>query len=176
MTDAQVRNHVAARLGDYGTGAGLLASSGWLQRFRTASAATDRRHADHLRRIMLAIGESNAPRCSLSHRGRVACAATSGPSAMKPRPAPWCSSAASARRRGLFACHAGDSADERHHVLRFPQVGPEWAMAMPTTGRERQTGVGDVVRHRTPSLLNVELTAPSRTQQRLRTCFGLRHL
>ena len=165
MTDAQVRSHVAARLGDYGSGTGLLAQSGWLQRFRTAfgsdAAAESLITFD---RIMLAIGEYErsalfveAPwaRYVRGNLGAIGDEAKAGALLFYRR--------IDEGGAACSQCHAGDFfTDERHHVLGFPQVGPGVGDGNADDfGRERQTGVGDDrYRHRTPSLLNVELTAP----------------
>jgi len=60
-------------------------------------------------------------------------------------------------------CYSGDFfTDERHHALGFPQVGPgPGDPGSNDLGRARQTGNSiDRQSFRTPSLLNVELTAP----------------
>lgn len=66
---------------------------------------------------------------------------------------------------GCSSCHSGDFfTDEDHHVLGFPQIGP--GKGNDTTGdgdfgREGVTGdIGDRHHFRTPSLLNVAVTAP----------------
>jgi cytochrome c peroxidase len=62
-------------------------------------------------------------------------------------------------------CHKGDFfTDERHHVTGVAQIGGgagDGANGTDDFGRARQTGLdSDRYRYRTPSLLNVELTAP----------------
>ena len=62
----------------------------------------------------------------------------------------------------LFRSVGEEVADERHHALGFPQVGPGAGdPGSGDLGRARQTGSNiDRQSFRTPSLLNVELTAP----------------
>ena len=56
---------------------------------------------------------------------------------------------------GCSRCHNGDLfSDERHHIVAFPQVGDD-------AGREDISGdAGDRYHFRTPSLLNIAVTAP----------------
>jgi cytochrome c peroxidase len=165
MTDAQVRSHVAARLGDYGSGAGGLAPAGWLPRFRAAFGSDGA--ADTLitfDRIMLAIGEYERSAVFAESpwaryvRGDLAAIsddAKAGALVFYRR--------VDEGGTACSQCHEGDRfTDERHHVIGFPQIGPGVGDGNADDfGRERQTGVGDDrYRHRTPSLLNVELTAP----------------
>lgn len=62
-------------------------------------------------------------------------------------------------------CHAGDLfSDEDHHVVAFPQIGPgkgDGVTGDDDFGLERESGVrADRYKFRTPSLLNVSVTAP----------------
>jgi len=62
-------------------------------------------------------------------------------------------------------CHAGDLfSDEDHHVVAFPQIGPgkgDGVTGDDDFGLERETGVrADRYKFRTPSLLNISVTAP----------------
>ena len=66
---------------------------------------------------------------------------------------------------GCVSCHSGsDFSDGRYHNIALPQWGPgkgDGAGGADDFGRERVTGNDvDRYRFRTPSLLNVELTAP----------------
>lgn len=63
---------------------------------------------------------------------------------------------------GCVQCHRGDFyTDEQFHPVGFPQVGPGLEPGGADTGRARVTGAAtDRHAFRTPSLLNVELTAP----------------
>ncbi len=68
---------------------------------------------------------------------------------------------------GCVACHNGDNfSDQRHHLVAFPQIGVGTGNSSNTAssqdfGRENVTGnTNDRFHFRTPSLLNVEVTAP----------------
>ena len=167
-SDAEMRRQLAARLGNYGSGAGQLAPSQWLARFRDglrnpAGTAEELITFDN---IALAIAEYERSATFTS--------------------APWAryvrgdnaALADSAKRGAVFffkatrdggvqcaQCHSGDLlTDEKHHAVGFPQIGPGKGDGVGGTddfGRGRETLVlDDRYRYRTPSLLNVELTAP----------------
>lgn len=165
MTDDQVRQHVAARLGSYGSGSGQLAPSAWLPRFRTAFGSNANAEAlITFDNIMLAISEyersalfveSPWARYVRGDLGAISNEAKQGALVFFKR--------TNEGGAACAQCHKGDFyTDERHHVLGFPQVGPGAGNGnVDDFGRERQTGIaGDRYRHRTPTLLNVELTAP----------------
>lgn len=66
---------------------------------------------------------------------------------------------------GCSSCHSGDFfTDESHHVLGFPQIGPgkgAGGTGDADFGRQAITGNnGDQHHFRTPSLLNIAVTAP----------------
>ena len=66
---------------------------------------------------------------------------------------------------GCVSCHSGDLfSDQRHHNVAFPQFGPgkgNGANGAADFGRERETSrTRDRFDFRTPSLLNVAVTAP----------------
>jgi cytochrome c peroxidase len=165
MSDAQVRHHLAARLGDYGSGAGLLPPSEWLARFREAFDSDEGAEAlITFDSIAVAIGEYQRSAVFVE--------------------SPWsryvrgddAAISESAKRGALVffrrvdegggqctKCHGGDFfTDESHHVIAMPQVGP--GAGDPDDGdfgRTRASGASsDQFAFRTPSLLNVELTAP----------------
>jgi len=165
LNDPQMRAHLAARIGNYGSGQGQLPASQWLPRFRTAFGSqgsaeelvtfnniaqavgeyqrsatfVESPWARYVRGDNLAIGE-DAKQGALvffktTNEGGAQCA----------------------------QCHSGDFfTDERHHALGFPQIGPgPGDPGSNDLGRARQTGNSiDRQSFRTPSLLNVELTAP----------------
>jgi cytochrome c peroxidase len=165
MSDEQVRSHLAARIGNYGSGTGLLPPSQWLEQFRTAFGSED--GAEELitfDNIALAIGEYQ--RSALFVETPWARYVRGDNAAISP----------SAKAGALLfflrvdeggaqcvQCHSGDFfTDERHHVLGFPQVGPGMGDGgNGDFGRGRESG-SDTHRFafRTPSLLAVELTAP----------------
>lgn len=63
---------------------------------------------------------------------------------------------------GCVNCHTGSFfTDEKFHILAFPQIGEGKNINEDDTGRFLRTGVpDDRYAFRTPSLLNVEVTAP----------------
>ncbi|WP_448549125.1 cytochrome-c peroxidase [Thalassotalea fusca] len=68
---------------------------------------------------------------------------------------------------GCVSCHSGANlSDERHHLTAFPQIGVGKGNTSTTQtsqdfGRENVTGdIADRFHFRTPSLLNIEVTAP----------------
>ncbi len=68
-------------------------------------------------------------------------------------------------RAGCARCHSGELfTDQRFHNIGLPQLGPgqgDGASGAEDYGRERVTGNrGDRYEFRTPTLLNIELTAP----------------
>ncbi len=166
--DNAIRAHLAARLGDYGTGRGQLAPGQWLQKFRAAfaSPAGAAEQLVTFDNIALAIAEYQRsatfvdPPFARYVRGDNAAIGEQ------------------AKRGALFffrpldsggancvQCHAGDFlSNEQHHAIGFPQVGPgmgDGTGAMDDFGRGRQSGDQiERYRFRTPSLLNVELTGP----------------
>ncbi|HRQ64950.1 MAG TPA: cytochrome c peroxidase [Xanthomonadaceae bacterium] len=165
MSDAQIRAHLAARIGNYGSGAGLLPPSQWLERFQTAfDSDAGPEQLITFDNIALAIGEYQRSAVFVE--------------------SPWAryvrgdnaAISQSAKAGALFffrrvdeggtqcsQCHSGDFfTDERHHVLGFPQVGPGMGDGgNGDFGRGRETGLdADRFAFRTPSLLNIELGAP----------------
>lgn len=165
LDDDAIRAHLAARIGDYASGRGQLAASTWLERFRLAFASTD--SAETL------ITFDNIAR-ALAEYQRSALFVES----------PWSryvrgdlNALSSDAKLGALLffrdteeggaqcvqCHSGDRfTDEKHHVLGFPQVGP--GLGDPGSddfGRARETtNANDRYRFRTPSLLNISVSAP----------------
>ncbi|MBL8518267.1 MAG: cytochrome C peroxidase [Betaproteobacteria bacterium] len=166
--DDLLRSHLAARLGNYGTGVGQLAGSTWLARFRTAfnqpngtaeqlitfdniaaaiaeyqrsATFVDTAWARFMRGDNSAISEDAKDGALLFFR--------------------------QANQGGgqCVQCHVGDNfTNERHHAIGFPQIGPgmgDGVAASEDFGRGRETqAAGDRYKFRTPSLLNIELSAP----------------
>lgn len=162
-----IRNHLAARIGDYGVGNGELARNDWLDEFQIAFSSADT--AENLisfDNIISAIGAFEQSMVFVQ--------------------SPWqdyldgdISALNDQQKRGalLFfnsvadggvdcvACHSGPLlSDENHHTVAFPQIGPgkgDGASADEDFGRERETGDSDHrYQFRTPSLLNIAVTAP----------------
>ncbi|MBV7331534.1 cytochrome-c peroxidase [Chloroflexi bacterium TSY] len=79
---------------------------------------------------------------------------------------------------GCASCHMGDFfTDEQFHVLAIPQVGPgkgDGDTEMDDFGRFRETGLPeDLYAFRTPSLINVAVTAPYGHDGAYRTLEGI---
>ena len=166
LSTAQVRDHVAARLGNFGSGAGALAPSDWLARFRTglAQPAGTAEQLITFDNIMRAIAEYQRSATFVD--------------------TPWrryiqgdLAAISETAKRGALVfykgvaqggaacvqCHKGDFfTDEKFHALGFPQVGPGMGDGTRDDfGRERQSAsAAQRGAFRTPSLLNVELSAP----------------
>ena len=164
-TNATVRDHLAARVGDYGSGAGVLASNDWLPRFQQAFNSTaDARTLITFDNIALAIGDYQRSMVFVE--------------------TPWkryvegdLQAISETAKRGALVffqdideggadcarCHSGDFfTDEEHHVIAPPQIGPGKGDGnVDDFGRMRETGdADDRYFFRTPSLLNIDKTAP----------------
>ena len=166
-SDQAVRDHLAARLGDYGSGQGELATNNWLAEFQTAFVSSE--PAEDLitfDNIALAIAEYQRSMLFVN--------------------TPWKAYvegdddaiAESAKRGALLffgdtadqnldcaKCHSGDFfTDEDHHTIGFPQIGPgkgDGVTGDNDFGREQQTAdAAHRFRFRTPTLLNLATTAP----------------
>ena len=162
-----IRAHLAARIGNYGVGAGELTTNDWLTEFQTAFGST-------------------ASAEDLITFDNIAEAISEYVRSMVFVESPWAQYIAGDRDAltdqqkegailfltpaqdggtGCASCHNGDFfTDEQHHVVAFPQIGPSKGNGTSGDddfGRERETGDTD---HRyqfcTPSLLNVSVTAP----------------
>ncbi len=166
--DDTLRAHLAARLGNYGTGAGQLAASAWLDRFRTAFARPTGT-ADELitfNNIALAIAEYqrsatfvDTPWSRFLRGDSTAISEEAKDGALLFFRTP------QQRGAGCVLCHTGDVfTNERHHSIGFPHIGPgigDGTAASEDFGRGRETqATGDRYKFRTPSLLNIELSAP----------------
>ena len=157
-----VRNHLAARIGDYGSGMGEIANNNWLAEFQAAF-------------------NSNEPATQLVTFDNIALAIAEYQRSMVFVETPWkayvegnLSSITLEQKEGAESffgraacanCHNGDFfTDERHTTIAFPQIGPGKGDGMQGDndfGREQQTGQAtDRFRFRTPTLLNIMDTAP----------------
>ena len=163
-----VRQHLAARLGDYGSAQGELgANNGWLAEFQTAFA-------------------SGEPAEQLITFDNIALALAEYQRSMVFVDTPWkryiegdtSAINANAKLGALLffrdtgeggvacgQCHSGDFlTDERHTIVGFPQIGPgkgDGTSGDADFGREQQSAnSNERFRFRTPSLLNLGVTAP----------------
>jgi cytochrome c peroxidase len=158
-----LRAHLAARLGNYGVGAGELTGGTWLAEFQAAFASAQ--PAEQLitfDNIALAIAEYQRSQAFVANPWRAYVLGDDD-------------AIGDQAKRGAIeflsgngndsciSCHSGDLfTDEQHHALGIPQFGAgKGALNDNDFGREHTTtDATDRFRSRTPSLLNVELTAP----------------
>jgi cytochrome c peroxidase len=165
--DIDIRQHLAARIGDFGTGRGAIEGNNWLEVFQRAFASD--LSAEELvtfDNIALALAEYQR---SMSFVDTAWNAYVRGDAA----------AIGNTAKLGALLfylgtedggfdcvrCHGGDFfTDERHTVAAFPQIGPgklDGGMQDADYGREQQT---DDPAHRfafrTPTLLNIQVTAP----------------
>lgn len=162
-----VRNHLAARIGDYGDGMGELGNNDWLAEFQQAFASND--SAENLisfDNIAHALGEyersmqfANHPWQNYMDGDLAAMSDQQKEGAILFFNTPQQGGA------GCVACHSGELfSDERHHVVAFPQIGPgkgDGTTGDDDFGRSRETGNdNDQYHFRTASLLNLTVTAP----------------
>lgn len=162
-----VREHLLGRLGNFGAGAGELATNDWQEEFHVAF--------DFCSDAETLISDANMAAALAAYQRSQVFVDT-----------PWrayvqgdLGAIDDAARRGalLFlqpvaaggadcaACHSGDFfTDEQYYVLAVPQVGPgkeDGAYGDDDYGRFRVTGrPADMYAFRTPSLLNVAVTGP----------------
>nr|WP_087016982.1 cytochrome c peroxidase [Thaumasiovibrio subtropicus] len=163
--NTQIRDHLAARIGDIGLGAGELALNQWLFEFQQAfNSGDDAETLITFDNIALALGEFQRSMVFVENpwqsylSGDVAALNESAK-----RGAILFFTAASEGGAGCAACHRGPLfSDEQHHTIAFPQIGVGKTEAdQDDTGRELVSGdADDRYRFRTPSLLNIAVTAP----------------
>ena len=160
-----VRDHLAARLGGYGIGAGELSNNEWLAAFQagleTSSDAETIVTADN---VALALG---AYQRSMMFTNNPFSDYLAGDmealTEQQKRGAILFFTPAEQGGGHCSQCHAGDKfTDELHHTVAFPQIGHGKGDGVSDDfGRERETNApDDRYRFRTPSLLNIAQTAP----------------
>ena len=165
-----IRAHLAARIGDYGTGAGELVPNGWLEEFQTAFAsALPAEQLITFENIAFAIGEYERSMVFVNNpwrtyvegdNGAISATAKEGAILFFTDPA---TDPADTDGAGCHQCHSGDFfTDEEHHTIAFPNIGPGRGDGNNDDfGREHETGLlQDRYRYRTPTLLNIEVTGP----------------
>lgn len=162
-----IRNHLAARLGDYGIGAGEIADNQWLPAFQEAfDSLADAEELITFDNIAFALGEYERSLVFTDSPWQQY--VDGNPSALTEEAkqgAILFLTPVQDGGAGCSVCHAGTAfSDGRHHALAFPQIGPgkgDGPAGNDDLGRERETGnPADRWRFRTPSLLNVAVTAP----------------
>nr|WP_241695967.1 cytochrome c peroxidase [Solimonas terrae] len=162
-----VRTHLAQRIGGYGAAAGELARNNWLPLFQSAfGIAGNARSLVTDASIATAIGayERSQLFVDTDWRRYVEGDLTAISDAAK-RGATLFLTPANQGGAGCNACHRGDLfSDQNFHTVAFPQIGPgkgDGANGDDDFGRERESGnATDQYAYRTPSLLNVALSAP----------------
>lgn len=166
-SDEALRQRLAARIGDYGDGAGELPNNNWLAEFQTAFASA--LPADQLitfDNIALAIGEYQRSMIFVDTpwKAYVEGDASAISDSAKEGALLFFGDTAD-EDLGCGACHGGDFfTDERSTITGFPQIGPgkgDGANGDEDFGREQQTGDSQHrFMFRTPTLLNTLATAP----------------
>lgn len=161
-----MRVRLAARIGDYGDGAGEIPNNNWLEAFQTAFASAE--PAEQLitfDNIALAMGEYQRSMVFVDTPWKayvdgdldaISDEAKQGAKLFFGDPQPGL---------GCAACHGGDFfTDERNTIVGFPQIGPgkgDGTNGDEDFGREQQTAdAQDRFMFRTPTLLNLLATAP----------------
>lgn len=162
-----IRTHLAQRIGGYGAAAGELARNNWLPLFQSAFGVAG--NAQTLvtdANIANAIGayERSQLFVDTDWRRYVEGDLTAISDAAK-RGATLFLTPANQGGAGCNACHRGDLfSDQNFHTVAFPQIGPgkgDGATGDDDFGRARESGnAADQYAYRTPSLLNVALSAP----------------
>jgi len=166
-SNADIRNHLAARIGNYSEGAGELGDNDWLTEFQQAYATNA--SAEELisfDNIAHAIGEYERSMQFADHPwqnymdGELAAMTE-----QQKQGAVLFFTTPQNGGAGCAACHNGQLfSDEQHHVVAFPQIGPGKGDGTTTDddfGRARETSNdNDRYHFRTASLLNLTVTAP----------------
>ena len=160
-----VRNHLAARIGGYGIGAGELGTTTWLNLFQEALDSTEGAETIvTFDNIALALGEYERSMVFVDNAFAAYVAGDNDAlTNQQKNGAILFFTDVDDGGAGCANCHSGDRfTDELHHVIAFPQVGHGKGDGNNDDfGRERETGDSDDrYRFRTPSLLNVAVTAP----------------
>lgn len=163
--NASVRDHLAARIGNYGVGVDELERNQWLVEFRTAfGSVQDAQTLITFDNIALALGEYQRSMVFVDTPwqnyidGDLAAL-----SDQQKQGAILFFTNVNQGGAGCANCHNGPLfSDSQHHTVAFPQIGPgKGDTNNDDFGRERETGNSeDRYRFRTPSLLNIVQTAP----------------
>ncbi len=160
-----IRYHLAARIGNYDIGTGQLADNQWLGRFQAAyNTSDDPETLITYQNIAHAIGEYERSMVFINNPWKQYVEGDNTKlNNQQKRGAILFYTSTAQGGGGCNACHGGDNfSDGRHHTIAFPQIGPgKGDGSNHDFGRERETGnIGDRFHFRTPSLLNVAVTAP----------------
>ncbi len=160
-----LRAHLAARLGNYGEGQGELGAAAWLEEFQMAFVSSE--PAEDLitfENIVAAIGAYERSQVFVDNPWKAYVEGDNNAiSDQAKNGAILFYTDADQQGGGCVQCHSGDLfSDEEHHAIGVPQFGP--GKGNPNNndfGRENiSLEASDRFRFRTPSLLNIEVTAP----------------
>lgn len=160
-----IRSHLAARVGDYGMWAGELATNQWLAAFQSgfnrSDGATSLITYDNIAKALAEYQRSmvfvNSPWQNYLDGDTTALTDQQVEGALL-----FFTDAAQGGA-GCVNCHSGSLfSDGQHHTVGFPQIGPGKNTGDDDDfGRELVSGdADDRYRFRTPSLLNIAVTAP----------------
>jgi cytochrome c peroxidase len=164
-----VRDHLAGRLGNYGAGTGELATNDWLTEFQTAFGSTaDAETLITYDNIATALAEYERSMVFVdSPWSNYVAGDSDALTDQQKEGAILFFTASDEGGAGCSSCHSGDFfTDEGHHTVAFPLIGNGKGDTNDDNsnddfGRGRVTGEeDDRYRFRTPSLLNIEVTAP----------------
>ncbi len=163
-SNAQVREHLAARIGGYGVGAGELVTNAWLAAFQDAFGPGSAETLITFGNIAAALAAYERSMVFVTNpfSAYIQGDNTALTDAQK-RGAILFYTAPEDGGGGCVNCHSGDAfTDGAHHTVAFPQFGPGKGDGTGDDfGRERESSdPADRYRFRTPSLLNVSVTAP----------------
>lgn len=161
----EIRDHLAARLGNYGEGKNELEKNRWLEAFQTAYGSSEGpKQLVTYDNIAHAIGEYQRSMVFVESPWKKFLDGKDGAmSESQKKGALLFFKSPEAGGAGCATCHSGVLfSDEKHHNVAFPQIGPgKEETGGGDHGRERETGQGiDKFRFRTPTLLNIEVTGP----------------
>lgn len=165
--NAAIRNHLAARIGDYGIGEGELPANNWLAEFQEAFGVSSSSEAlVTFDNIAHALGEYERSMVFVDSAWRryLEGDLDAVSDDVKEGALSFFTSVDDGGA-GCAACHNGALfSDSGAHNVAFPQAGPgkgDGADSDDDFGRERETGdAAHRYQFRTPSLLNVAQTAP----------------
>jgi cytochrome c peroxidase len=161
-----LRARLAARIGDYGDGAGEIPNNNWLAEFQTAfTSAAAAEQLITFDNIALALGEYQRSMVFIDTPWKAYVDGNVNAISDDAKQGALLYFQDPQQGLGCAACHGGDFfTDERNTIVGFPQIGPGKGDGITSDedfGREQQTGNAQHrFMFRTPTLLNLLATAP----------------
>ena len=161
-----LRARLAARIGDYGDGAGEIPNNNWLVEFQTAfTSGSPAEQLVTFDNIALALGEYQRSMVFVDTPWKAYVDGNVNAIPAQAKEGALLYFEDPEKGLGCAACHGGDFfTDERNTIVGFPQIGPgkgDGTAGDEDFGREQQTGnAQDRFMFRTPTLLNLLATAP----------------